>query len=385
MPSRTDFLGGVEVTTNDIVLPARRRASHILGAFALAVLAAVSAAPARAADFADIVAAHSPSDHDGDGTDEIESLAPLFADELAKPTPNGIRLVVVLVEKRLLATIPGSPYSANDLVSVLNRYRDDLRAQGYVSRTLVADVFSDVSHNARHQDGRTVLALRALLQETRASYPQLQGAVLVGNFPEAMIVRSVPRRINDKDIEGKDNTRLLIRPEVVARRSDLVLADLDGRWEQRYEAKGTELRELNLNYAKAAPGNPGEWPCQGCRVRGERRNYSSNPVDIDDYFYVQDDIYFTSEQGDQVEITLAEMRAGLELAPGDFAAANPIARPEIVVSRINPSMSPSSQIPTSATPRARPTWMRPAAPRPSIGPTATPSIGRAARTSSAAC
>jgi hypothetical protein len=304
--------------TSDI----RRRIGRVAGRCLAAAVLCGGASAAQAADFAAIVAAHAQSDHDGDGKDEIESLVPLFPEELAKPTPAGVRLVVVLVEERLFDAVPGSPYGPQDLVSALNRHRDDLRAQGFVSRTLRARVYGGLSH----QDGRTVLALRELLKATRASYPQLQGAMLVGDFPEAMIVRSVPRKL------GED--RLLIRPEVIARRSDLVLADLDGRWHQLYQKARTTLPGISALGVQALPGNPGDWPCKGCRVRSA--NHQPADLTVEDFFYAQDDIYFTSESNGGLEITIAEMRAGLELAPSDFASPNPIAQPEIVVSRINP-------------------------------------------------
>lgn len=312
--------------TSDALIDApsrwRRAAGRFLAAAFLALLAALGAAPARAADFFDVVAAHAQRDYDGDGDLEIESLTPLFQDEAAQPTPSGVRLVVVLVAERLFAGITGSPYGPQDLVSVLGRYRDDLRAQGYVARTLKARVYA----GPRHQDGRTVLALRALLQDVRASYPQLQGAVLVGDFPEAMIVRSVPRKM--------ENNRLLIRPEVIARRSDLVLADLDGRWHQIYTQPSTVLKTLSALDVEPLPNNPGPWPCKGCRVRSD--DYLWEDVRLEDFFYAQDDIYFASESNGSLEVTIAEMRAGLELGSTDPASPNPIARPEIVVSRINP-------------------------------------------------
>jgi hypothetical protein len=141
-----------------------------------------------------------------------------------------------------------------------------------------------------------------------------------------MIVRSVPRKMDDG--------RLVIRPEVIARRSDLVLADLDGRWHQLYQKARTTLRGLSAVNVQALPGNPGPWPCKGCRVRSD--DYVWEDIALEDYFYAQDDIFFADESNGSVEVTIAEMRAGLELAPSDFASPNPIARPEIVVSRINP-------------------------------------------------
>ena len=311
---------------------------------------------AHAADFQDIVAAHSYDDFDGDGVAEIESLAPLFADEAGAETPTNAKLVLVLVEERLLNTISGSAYTSADVLSRLDRLRSDMRAQGFYARGVRARVYS----GPKHQDGKTVLALRGFLQATRASYPSLQGVLLVGDFPEALVVRTLLRRFDDE--------RLAVQPRVLARRADLVLADLDGRWHQIYHEAPTPVHELGALDVTAVPGNPGDWPCDGCRVRSA--DYFESSQTFEDFFWVQDDIYFTQVVGGQLEVTMAELRAGLELSAADHAEPNPIARPEIVVSRLNPrhvAVEPealfldSTGRPRSVARSTGPTWTRSAA------------------------
>jgi hypothetical protein len=279
-------------------------------------------AAAAAADLRTIVADHASSDLDSDGTREIESLSLLFGDERDLPTPGDVKLVVVLVEDRLLSTLPGSGPTASELQTRLDRFRTDLRAQGYVAKIVLTRVYS----GSRHQDGKTVLALRRFLKATRASYPGLAGAILVGDFPEALLVRSI--------LWKKDADRLQVRPEVLARRSDLVLADLDGRWESVYHEQAQDLDAWNAIELTADPNNPAPWPCKGCIVRST--NFMFGTVRFEDFFYIQDDIHFTSVSNGVLTVTMAELQASLELALGDHYLPNPIAQPEIIVSRINP-------------------------------------------------
>ena len=295
------------------------------GAVALVVLTSLAAPAAFADDFRDIVAAHSQLDYNQDGVREIEALSLLFDDDTAVTTPSSARLIVVLVEERLLQTIPGSPYSASDLTDRLDRWRSDLRAQGFLPKMVRTRVYDGPTH----QDGRTVLALRELFKETKRSYPSFQGAVLVGSFPEAMLLRSILWRKNDD--------RLMTRPDPVARRSDLVLADLDGNWPLTYQQPTTSLDTFNATQLTASPMNPEEWPCVDCVL--ESRDFFPDTVTYEDFFYVRDDDYSLSVGGSPgapvTTITIDAVERGLELSAADRSQINPIARPEIIVSRIN--------------------------------------------------
>lgn len=85
------------------------------------------------------------------------------ADPRGKPA-----LVVVLVEARLLEALDG----AADLHRPLARLRDDLRAEGFAPRMVVAVPESGLT------------SLRHLLRRLARRYPQLAGALLVGAFPD---------------------------------------------------------------------------------------------------------------------------------------------------------------------------------------------------------
>ncbi|MBN1209131.1 MAG: hypothetical protein JXB05_30015 [Myxococcaceae bacterium] len=290
-------------------------------AVAFAVLGLFPAV-AAAADFRTIVADHANSDFDSDGTREIESLGLLFGDERELATPSDMKLVVVLVEERLLSPLSGSGYTVAELQGRLDRFRADLKAQGYVAKMVVTRVYSGNGH----QDGKTVLALRRFLKSTRASYPGLAGAILIGDFPDAMLVRSV--------LWKKSDDRLTVKPEVLARRSDLVLADLDGQWEAIYHEQAQELVTWNAVALTPDPNNPGPWPCNGCVVRSTDYVFDTYP--FQDFFYIQDDRHSTLDASGVLTVSMTEVKAGPELALGDRYLPNPIAQPEIIVSRINP-------------------------------------------------
>ncbi|MCA8977914.1 MAG: hypothetical protein KDC98_24525, partial [Planctomycetes bacterium] len=119
-------------------------------------------------------------DVDGDGTAEIEQILTLeTAGDAAAPG------VVVLVEHRLLTARAGvAPDRAAALRQRLHRLVADLAAEGRRAELLDVTCYG----GARHQDGRVVLALRRLLAQRRAQ-GALEGAILVGHFPDALLLR----------------------------------------------------------------------------------------------------------------------------------------------------------------------------------------------------
>src|SRR5690606_13034154 len=94
------------------------------------------------------------------------------------------------------------------------------------------------------------LALRRLLQAFRESGP-LRGAILVGHFPDALLLRTCNWRRGDSvrltglsGVEQEFSGYLRAVPENVAWKCDLVLADLDGGWEGLYFEPELELPSL---------------------------------------------------------------------------------------------------------------------------------------------
>jgi len=290
-----------------------------------------SAHTASAATLEQLMDLYQTYDRNGDGIDEIEFLSPLF------PPPAGLgpneELVVVFVEPRLLQTLPSylkTNDTAQDVMDALLQLRDDLRGDGFASVFVLADVYD----GGKDQDGLTVLALRDFLIDVRKSFCGLKGTMLIGNFPESKLVRQqfwVSRhdkgegnkiagkalKINDMFVHAKAG--------ILAHRSDLVLGDLDGGWDKLY----------NLNLS--AQGF-------GARIDGKSLSvgkfksclYEKHTYKDSDAFFIAD-AGFTGmkESGGCLTLNITKLSAGLELSAADKGLINPIARPEIQVSRIN--------------------------------------------------
>ena len=283
-------------------------------------------------------------DLNGDGVTEIASLKPLA------PAPpeegNAKGLVVVLVESRLLAPLEGPAAEATALLPVLRRFADDLRDAGWRSRLVEADVYA----GERHQDGRTLLALRRFFQTLADASPPLAGAVLVGSFPEAFLVRSYNWRKRTKLTlnNGRPNERefaqpvpyLRTVPEPVAMRCELVLCDLDGNWEELYVEERERLPSVIGVFPDGVP------PRGGICTDFER-----NGVVFEDFFYVNDgqfdvrEVVVRRKNGetgeDEEQVTAIDFvpldeAVDEECSDADRARGNPLARPDIIVSRVNP-------------------------------------------------
>ncbi len=269
-------------------------------------------------------------DHDGDGTVEIERLAPI-GDATARPASEGA-LVLILVEARLLEALDG----AEPLAPRIDRLAADLGRDGFRARVVAASVHA----SARHQDGRSVLALRAFLREVATADGRLGGALLLGAFPDAFVVRSCNWRKKTPIVlrKGTPDERRFAEPvpylrtvaEDVAHTADLVLSDLDGRWDELY----VERRERLPTYFGVFPGGV---PPRG----GTTPDFERGSVTHEDYFHVDDGRLSVGEvlgkNGEVRALRLVPLddRADGECSPADQARGNPIARPDIVVSRID--------------------------------------------------
>jgi hypothetical protein len=280
-------------------------------------------------------------DFDRDGIDEINSLR-LWPQELPAADAGHSdsqdreagRVVFVLVEGRVLRSIDSAPSQSKELTQGLRTFLNDLAREGFTPRLIECDLYA----GPRHQDGLTLLALRRMLQTVRQSLP-LEGVVLVGSFPEASLVRRwIWRREGwDVTIAGRSYSGanqqpfLRIVPELIAPRADIVLADLDGNWEQIYRAEPQELESI-----EALPTNPNDtWPTDGMEFVSTQFNDQRSK--FEDFFWIQDDQYerLPSEPG-QLRLRLRIEQAHPEISESDRQQPNPMARPDLRVSRINP-------------------------------------------------
>ncbi len=267
----------------------------------------------------DVVTAFAPFDLDGDGRAEVRELR--WREERGEV---GRPLVVVLVENRLLQ--PEGWAGAPLRIPLLQLLRD-LAGEGRHAVLLTVDVHA----GPPHQDGRTVLAIRRLFQRLHAVAP-LQAALLVGHFPDAMLVRTCNWRRNEAlKLPGKDGafvaidantTNVRAVPEIVAHRCDLVLADLDGDWERCYVPGPTTLRSAWASFGATVPERGGA--CQALQV-GE--------IAVADVFHVRDGAAIADAGAFTLHLDANDRDH--EVTAADRKRGNAIAVPEIAVSRID--------------------------------------------------
>lgn len=283
------------------------------------VVATVLAANSAAQGGVDaVVRGFAPFDLDGDGRAEVRSLG-LVASVGAGTDP----VVVVLVEGRVWRG--GGDDSA--LQQALRRHAEDVAAEGHRVLLLAADVHE----GPPHQDGRTVLALRRLFQRVHARAP-MAGAVLVGHFPDAQLVRTCNWRRNEVlSLPGKDGlpvaidaktTNVRCVPEVVAHRCDAVLADLDGDWERVYVPGPATLRSAWAVFGDTVPDAGG--PCVALQ-EGE--------LAVTDVFHVRDGAAVA--QGKAFTLHLDAADRDHECSAADRTRGNPLALPDLAISRID--------------------------------------------------
>lgn len=262
----------------------------------------------------------------GDGLPEIETLHYLpFESSFPAPT-SAQRLALVLVEPRLLA--PGGNAALGDrLMRALRRFKTDLRGEGLTTRFIAAGVYG----GAVHKDGRIVLALRQFLREVRSSFARLEGVILVGNYPEATLVRSVawcPGFINPR--------QLVIGPELVSERADVVLGDLSGHWETLYRQADFTLEGLSAlpDAATEAQGwFDGESIRDGLFTSDA---YTTSSSTYRDAFFLDDALYTVQRRTPQrLEVQLQRAERNAEVDSTDRTQPNILARPDIAVSRLN--------------------------------------------------
>lgn len=275
-------------------------------------------------------------DINGDGTLEINSLKPLFAQqEPFVGMPNGV--AVVFVDPRLVTEDSSIGVSRIEMMLRLGQLRQDLFSDGYYAYFVRASVYA----GARHQDGRTLLAMRRFLQQIRAHYP-LRSTLLIGSFPDAAIVRSVlvkgTSTIDDPEQFETGSTPLAnyvgdflaTDSELVTTRAEIVLADLDGNWEGLYR------ETLDSPGYALIPNLPSEdYPANNQVFQTE--TYRRTGQSFQDVFHIRDHNVRVTRHGGSIAIDLGSLaEPSPEASPADRQQPNRIARPEIAVGRINP-------------------------------------------------
>ncbi len=272
-----------------------------------------------------LCASHSGVDLNSDGAAEVESLSLL--PELVRESADA-PLALVLVEERLLQM----PTEGPDLLPHLGTYVDDLATEGWSAVCVGCSVYA----GENHQDGLTLLALREFLRGVAASRPELEAVMLVGAFPDACIVRQVNwwkhepitlhagqegERVYDAE-GGIDFLRSY--PESVCFRADIVLGDLDGHWEDLYHQEAVALPYLIAAYPDGRETS-GFGP--DATEQGE--------LEFVDFFFVNDGEFrvHSGPNGRTIVSPLPSSHA--ECSADDLRLPNPVARPEVLIGRLD--------------------------------------------------
>jgi len=273
----------------------------------------------------------------GESSPEIISLDYANFENAADSIPSDGRLVLVLIEPRILGPIAGlNP--TDDLSARLLRFKGDLRAEGYHSRFILTNVY----RGNINQDGRTVIAIRRFLREVKAAHPNLEGIVMVGSFPETAVLRRwIWAPSFEQDVMGAHRTGqyLALYPELVDTRTDIILSDLTGNWEALYREADFHLQGIIAYPDASTAAHP--WASGGYVNTGD---FSSSIFRIDDLvfrdvFYIDDATATILEHRNSpsqlLKIHVDSALRNPEIAIDDSTRANKIARPDISVSRIN--------------------------------------------------
>ncbi|MFQ4138420.1 hypothetical protein PGN35_019080 [Nodosilinea sp. PGN35] len=266
----------------------------------------------------------------GDALPEINSLSYLpFESNYADPPVSG-RLALVLVEPRLLESTGDATLRA-DLVQRLQRLKGDLRAEGLHTRFILANLY----RGTVHKDGRIVLALRQFFREVKSSFTNFEGALLIGNFPEASLVRRVawcPGFLTPR--------QLSIGTELISERAEVVLADLTGNWESIYRQSDFTAEDISAIPDAATTTNgwfDGE-SVRNCEFSSTDFTLGQSQT-FRDAFFIDDAVYTILENrtspSPRLRLRLNQAERNNEVDFSDRSMINILAKPDISVSRIN--------------------------------------------------
>ena len=264
-------------------------------------------------------------DGPGAADPEIVSLKPLHAIHDAFDSPREAvdpskKLVVVVVEARLLDQLPASHLTRDDLLARLLQYRWDLAREGRQARFVLMRPYS----GPVRKDGKTVIAIREFFKAVRAAFMNFEGALLVGSFPEASITRTYPQGPNEQKeyrVGGPVGN-------FAGRRFDIVLADLTGNWHLLYHQNVTVQTYVFTAKESTSFVN------HGTKVTITNPEVTPEKHMMQDVFWIQDEACTLA--GSQV--ILDTVCRNPEVASADLGQTNPVARPDISVSRVNARM-----------------------------------------------
>ena len=274
-----------------------------------------------------------------DGDPAISSLTPWTAND---GKPVGLQpLMLVIVEPRLLEQEPRSLERLRDLPWAIGQFRDDLVADGYDARVLAMATYNGTAK----QDGFTALAIRSFFQKVKTAYPNFAGVIFVGSYPEPSLVRRWMLTQKWDPAPANGETVLQCWPERVADWSDIVYADLTGRWDKLYRSSA------RLEYFRGVPDAPAKFK-DGASLSFDKKRVEHGHLVFEDVFVViEDQLDYQSPTSAKRTVTYRTDRRDPEVFEPGHIQANAIARPDIVVSRIDarPAAYSADSAPANAT------------------------------------
>ncbi len=286
------------------------------------------------ADLPGILQSFDGTDTDGDAIAEIIRLRLAGASATMPEPARGRGLTLVLVEARLLA-----PAAGPALLPRLDRLVADIAAEQGAARLVAADLYQGPVHN----DGAIIVALRRVFRVLREQYG-LRHVVLVGRFPEAQLVRRWPwapafgRTIGGIAVPEGWNY-FAYEPERVASSADIVLADLNGAWDDLYR-RHVAITSVHIRPDRRETAE--EILAPGRVIAGRAAQLET--LRFEDVFWIDDgDVDFPSRS--PVTARIRRFRADPEVPAGARRLPNPIAVPELFVSRIN-AFHAATRLPT---------------------------------------
>ena len=148
---------------------------------------------------------------------------------------------------------------------------------------------------------------------------------------------------------------LFIDAEMIAPRTDIPLADLDGGWEGIYYQPATKVETI---CAAPLPANAATWESglQKSSFLFRSTNWVRSDAIFEDFFLVDDARYSKdlTQPPPIIDINVVTTLRNLEVSLTERSNANAIAVPEIYVSRINPRSTGYAETRTSKT---SPAWV----------------------------
>ncbi|MDR3689979.1 MAG: hypothetical protein P4L46_11410 [Fimbriimonas sp.] len=298
----------------------------IVGLSSIAIVSWAQTDPAKkASSFTDVVrevdqaaTAFRGFDRDQDGVPEIRTLDRMKGGFEAKGKGGGT--VVVLVEKRLLEQASGQA----DLRPSLQTFAKDIAIGGSNAFVLETSFYD----GSEHQDGLTLIAYRDFLRRLWLKVEDFKGVILVGNFPQAFMVRQYAWHRDDPItlFAGTKAEVSFQQPwvravaEPVVSPADIVLADLDGRWDGIYVRQPMNVTDLYAVFPKGSDIT---------------ENWEEKTERYEDFFFVQDGPWSEEALGGHKERFRFDPEPNEECTAAEKKLPNPLGLPKISVSRIN--------------------------------------------------